>query len=236
LNYALLLAYDGAAFRGWQKQPGLVTVQGALEQALRELLGRKLVAHGASRTDAGVHALGQVASFRTSQADPGALVLPDGLRLLRWVTAPDSFHARATSVGKRYRYQLGSFARGGDWERARQALRGLEGLAELHGLGSPSKDRRPAPPLSRWSLDDSGSLFVEAPAFRKHQVRNVAGHLGAVALGYAAPESLRELALVRRPWRGARAPADGLTLLEVLYPPGRDPFSAPAAEPAQPPR
>jgi tRNA pseudouridine38-40 synthase len=247
LNYALLLAYDGAAFSGWQKQPDLPTVQGALEDALRVSLGRRLVVHGASRTDAGVHALGQVASFRSgaapfwrrpprgdaaapaSSAEPQALVLPAGLRILRWTTATDSFHARATSIGKRYRYELGQFVPNGDWERARAALRGLDGLPELSGLASPSKDRRPAPPLTRWTLDDSGQLAVEGTAFRKHQVRNVAGHLGAVALGYSTPESLRELAQLHRPWRGARAPAGGLTLVEVLYPAGKDPFTAPGA-------
>ena len=71
--------------------------------------------------------------------------------------------------------------------------------------------------------------FVEAPAFRKHQVRNLAGHLGAVALGYSTPESLRELAALHRPWRGARAPASGLTLLQVLYPPDKDPFPTPTS-------
>jgi tRNA pseudouridine38-40 synthase len=236
VNFALKLAYDGAAFRGWQKQPGLTTVQGALESALRVLLGKKLVVHGASRTDAGVHALGQVASFRTSSVDPEHLALASGLRLLRWKAAPESFHARATSVGKRYRYEMGQFVQKGDWERARVALQGLDGLASLSGLASPSKDHRPAPPLTRWTLDDSGSLFVEGTAFRKHQVRNLAGHLGAVALGYSTPESLRELAQLRRPWRGARAPADGLTLLEVLYPAGKDPFTEPAASPDPQPR
>ncbi|HEX4382117.1 MAG TPA: hypothetical protein VH083_04185 [Myxococcales bacterium] len=231
MNYALLLAYDGARFRGWQKQPGLPTVQAALEEALKVLLGKKLVVHGASRTDAGVHADAQVASFRTDSADPGQLVLPEGLRLVSWTAAPDSFHARATSIGKRYRYEMGQFVRSGDWERARAALQGLDGLSALSGLASPSKDHRPAPPLSRWTLDDGGSLFVEATAFRKHEVRNLAGHLGAVALGYSTPESLRELAALHRPWRGARAPADGLTLLEVLYPEGKNPFTEPAAAP-----
>src|SRR5437773_2246017 len=101
LNFALLLAYDGAAFRGWQKQPGMATVQGAVEQALETLLGRRLVVHGASRTDAGVHAEGQVASFRTTRLDLGAekkiffsgapadLSLPPGVRVLRLVAAAD---------------------------------------------------------------------------------------------------------------------------------------------------
>jgi len=112
-----------------------------------------------------------------------------------------------------------------DWERARAALHGLDGLPQLPGLSSPSKDHKPAPPLASWSLDDRGVLEVSARAFRKHEVRNLAGHLGAVALGLAAPESLRELAQRSRPWMGARAPPGGLTLVEVVYPPELDPFA-----------
>jgi len=225
-TYALLLAYDGAAFRGWQKQPGLPTVQGALEEALRALLGKRPAVHGASRTDAGVHAEGQVASLRSGRGpDLDRLELPPALRLRRWAEAHPSFHARSSAVGKRYRYDLALFARGApDWERARAALSGLEGLAHLPGLSSPSRDERPAPPLESWTLDDRGVLEVRGKAFRKHQVRNLAGHLGAVALGLAAPESLRELAARSRPWMGARAPAGGLTLVEVFYPPELDPF------------
>jgi len=219
LNLALLLAYDGAAFRGWQKQPGMVTVQGALETALGH------VVHGASRTDAGVHAAGQVASFRSGSVPNFVqIALPPALRLLRWARAQESFHARSSSVGKRYRYDFAHFVQNADWERARAALRSLDGLAQLSGLGSPSKDHRPAPPLTTWSLSDAGVLEVEARAFRKHEVRNLAGHLAAVALGYSAPESLRELAQGKRPWMGACAPAHGLTLLEVLYPREIDPF------------
>jgi tRNA pseudouridine38-40 synthase len=225
MNFALLLAYDGAAFRGWQKQPGMVTVQGTLER----ILGHAL--QGASRTDAGVHAEGQVASFRTDEKKNNffssaleTLPLPSGLRLIRWAAAAPSFHARASALGKRYRYQLAAFVPRGDWERARVALRGLDGLGELSGLASPAKDHKPAPPLTSWLLDEKGTLLVEGRAFRKHEVRNLAGHLGAIALGYATPDSLRELAQRKRPWMGATAPAHGLTLLEVLYPREIDPF------------
>ncbi|MGZ6123734.1 MAG: hypothetical protein ACXWLR_02180 [Myxococcales bacterium] len=236
-TFALLLAYDGAAFRGWQKQPGMTTVQGALEDALRELSGKRYAIHGASRTDAGVHALGQVASLQCGRApELDRLRLPAALRLLRWGKAAASFHARASAIGKRYRYDFGCFVRGApDWERARAALRGLEGLPHLSGLSSPSSDHRRAPPLTSWSLSEAGILELSGPAFRKHQVRNLAGHLAAIALGLAAPESLGELAARTRPWMGARAPADGLTLLEVLYPPDVDPFSA-ARGSAPPPR
>ena len=225
MNYALLLAYDGGAFRGWQKQPGFTTVQGVLEAALGNAV------HGASRTDAGVHALGQVASFRRERPlDLSALRLPAELRLLRCAEVDPSFHARSSSTGKRYRYDFGAlqkknyFLRPPDWEPAREALRGLEELPALPGLGSPSKDHRPAPPLTRWALSDEGVLELEAPAFRKHQVRNIAGHLAAVAMGYSAPESLRELAQRKRPWMGATAPAHGLTLVQVIYPAEIDPF------------
>jgi len=223
---ALLLAYDGAAFRGWQKQPGMQTVQGALEDSLRVLIGKRPTVHGASRTDAGVHASGQVASFRSGrEPDLDRLQLPEAMRLVRWARAGPSFHARSSSIGKRYRYELRRFVPGAaDWERARAAIEGLRGLPHLSGLSSPARDPKPAPPLEAWSLGDDGVLEVRAHAFRKHEIRNLAGHLGAVALGLAAPESLRELAARTRPWMGARAPADGLTLLEVLYPPELDPF------------
>ena len=221
MNFALLLAYDGAPFKGWQRQPGLPTVQAVVEKALGH------VVHGASRTDAGVRALGQVASFRCGAApDFAALRLPEAVRLLRWAEVPPSFHARSSSCGKVYRYDFASFVQNSqtpDWDRARAALRGLEGLSEMTGIGSPSTHRKPAPPLTRWSLE-GGVLEVEARAFRKHEVRNLAGHLAAVALGLATPESLRELAQRKRPWMGATAPAAGLTLVRVLYPESLDPF------------
>jgi tRNA pseudouridine38-40 synthase len=250
------LAYDGGAFRGWQRQPGLPTVQQAVEDALASVLAEPVLVHGASRTDAGVHADGQVASFAVRRALRAADVVapfPRDVRVAAFASAPPSFHARASAAGKRYRYR---FAAGSplawdlgpgrsDWDRARAALEGLRGLPRLAGLASPGREGRPAPPLDEWSLaaDPLGvELTVRAAAFRKHQVRNLAGHLAAISLGLAAPESLARLAGALRPWQGATAPPHGLTLLEVLYPPELDPFlsggqSAPtAAAPAQRPR
>jgi tRNA pseudouridine38-40 synthase len=238
-TYALRLAYDGAAFRGWQRQPGLPTVQQAVEDALAVLLGERVRVVGAARTDAGVHAEGQVASFAVRRAlSPGALRdlrVPDGIRVLGAAPARPAFHARSSAAGKRYRYR---FAAGSplawdlgpatpDWGRARAALAGLGGLPHLAGLASPARGRSPAPPLDEWSLvsgAETAELTVRARAFRKHQIRNLAGHLAAVALGLATPESLGQLARGLRPWGGATAPAQGLTLVEVLYPPELDPF------------
>jgi tRNA pseudouridine38-40 synthase len=249
----LTLWYDGAPFRGWQRQPGLPTVQQALEDALAELLGERVQVHGAARTDAGVHAEGQVASFVVRHVlSPGSLSrlrVPPGLVVSGTAEAQPEFHARSSAAGKRYRYRFAAGSplawdlgpRRPDWERARAALDGLRGLPHLAGLASPARGARPAPPLDEWSLvaePDTAELAVRAPAFRKHEVRNLAGHLAAVALGLATPESLSRLAAGPRPWCGATAPAHGLTLLQVLYPPQLDPFrlEAGAGGPARRPR
>ncbi|HKB77307.1 MAG TPA: tRNA pseudouridine synthase A, partial [Myxococcales bacterium] len=109
-TYALTLSYDGAPFRGWQRQPGLPTVQQALEDALAELLGERVQVHGAARTDAGVHAEGQVASFVVRHVlSPGSLSrlrLPPGLVVSGTAEAQPEFHARSSAAGKRYRYRF----------------------------------------------------------------------------------------------------------------------------------
>ena len=247
-TYALALGYRGTGFAGWQRQPGRETVQGVLEDALASLLGERVQVHGAARTDAGVHACRQIASFSVRQSielrSLRELPLPCGMRILAASTALASFHARASAIGKRYRYRYGwgpsrdadSWHLGAQarplWQAARAALESLRGLTALPGLASPSSRRSPAPPLTSWSLDDresSAELTLSTPAFRKHQVRNLAGHLAAVALGLATPESLERLARGKRPWRGATAPPNGLALLEVSYPAAIDPFRASGA-------
>ena len=249
---ALKLAYDGSGFKGWQRQPGLPTVQAAVERTLGELLGAKVKIFGAARTDAGVHAEGQVCHLIKQAVGPGELAalgeglrlrLPPAIRLLAAATAGPSFHARSSSSGKRYRYCFGWGSAGDDptrrwhlgkdarprWELARAALEGLAGLAALPGLSSPSSDRRPAPPLGSWTLEEGAAgvctLSVAGPSFRKHQIRNLAGHLAAVALGLAEPGTLAQLARRSRPWMGATAPPYGLTLVQVDYPEGIDPFA-----------
>jgi tRNA pseudouridine38-40 synthase len=245
---ALALAYRGTRFAGWQRHPGRETIQGVLEDALASLLGERVQVHGAARTDAGVHANRQIASFSLRRSiDLGslrALPLPQDIRVLAASQAVPAFHARASATGKRYRYRYcwgdsrdaDSWFLGGDaqprWEEARVALESLRGLAALPGLASPSRRRSPAPPFTSWSLDQrrcAAELTLSAPAFRKHQVRNLSGHLAAVALGLARPESLEPLARGSRPWRGATAPPHGLTLLEVFYPAEIDPFRASGA-------
>lgn len=109
----LTLAYDGTDYAGWQRQAGAETIQALVETALQPLEGRAIAVHGAGRTDAGVHALGQVASVRLAHAiDAGALRralnanLPPAVRVLRAEEAADGFHARFDARAKVYRYRL----------------------------------------------------------------------------------------------------------------------------------
>jgi tRNA pseudouridine38-40 synthase len=112
-NLKLILSYDGADFAGWQVQPGRTTVQGALASAIGRLSAENVLPQGSGRTDAGVHALAQVASFRTASTIPaenwaGALndILPAAIRVLEVTEAAPEFHARKSARAKTYRYRI----------------------------------------------------------------------------------------------------------------------------------
>jgi tRNA pseudouridine38-40 synthase len=112
-NLKFTLAYDGAEFHGWQVQPGLPTIQAALAEALRRVTGENALPQGSGRTDAGVHALGQVASCEVESKIPtGNLliavndILPAAIRVLQVEEAPPEFHARKSAHGKTYRYRI----------------------------------------------------------------------------------------------------------------------------------
>lgn len=112
-NWKLTLAYDGADFHGWQVQPGKPTIQGALADAVASVTGERVLPQGSGRTDAGVHAQGQVASFPLAAAIPEenlqrALnrILPASIRVLSAERVPAGFHARHSAIGKIYRYRL----------------------------------------------------------------------------------------------------------------------------------
>ncbi len=112
-NFKLTLAYDGSDFHGWQIQPGGATIQGALSDVAAKLTGEKVIVHGAGRTDAGVHALGQVANFRTRSAlDAGEFqrafnaLLPPAIRVLAAEEVAPDFHARWQAQAKTYQYRI----------------------------------------------------------------------------------------------------------------------------------
>ena len=112
-NLRLILSYDGADFAGWQVQPGRPTVQGALASAIGRLSGENVLPQGSGRTDAGVHALAQVASFATASAIPVENwmrtfndMLPPSIRVLEVTEAEPEFHARKSARAKTYRYRI----------------------------------------------------------------------------------------------------------------------------------
>jgi len=112
-NWKLTLAYDGTPYHGWQVQPGLSTIQGELQSALHRILGESPLPQGSGRTDAGVHALGQVASFGLDAPIPAENLLralnrtlPAAIRVLQTVHAPEAFHARHSAVAKTYEYRI----------------------------------------------------------------------------------------------------------------------------------
>jgi tRNA pseudouridine38-40 synthase len=156
----MILAYDGTAYVGWQRQAEGVSIQGLLEEALARLEGAPVVIHGAGRTDAGVHALGQVASARVATMhDPAVIrralnaMLPDDVRVLRVEEAPEHFHARYSAAGKRYEYRIWQgpvqppFVRSWSWHlphqldieamgRAARALEGTHDFSAFQSAGS----------------------------------------------------------------------------------------------------
>lgn len=112
-NIKLTIAYDGAEFHGWQSQPGVPTIQGALNDVVRKITEEEIVVHGASRTDTGVHALGQVAHFKTHSTLSAAefqcalnALLPPTIRVVGAEEVGMDFHSRWQAQGKTYRYRI----------------------------------------------------------------------------------------------------------------------------------
>jgi tRNA pseudouridine38-40 synthase len=238
-----LLAYDGAGFHGFQRQPDQRTVEGELVSALTAA-GLTGGLGFASRTDTGVHAIGQVVCFNVAaEATLGTLhrdlqsrLPPDiEIRTLAW--APPKFHPRWTATGKRYVYTL--HIRGDDpraWnipevvelealEAALGALRQAPNLTGFTGAGAPL---RVMPPLTRLVAEPTGArwrLVVEGPAFAKYAIRHMVGCALAEAQGAVPAGTTATTAITSAHYRGLRAPAQGLVLEQVYYPPTLDPFA-----------
>jgi len=241
-TFRLTVAYDGTGFHGWQRQPGVRTVQGELEVALAGVVGSVAVAvSGAGRTDAGVHARGQVASFTHDTRLPARALppllnraLPRDLRITDAAEAPEGFHARHSARARRYRYRLLAapdlLAERYAWAPGR--LPALEALAAsaapLEGTHDCSAFRAvgssPAEPVcrlyeARWSACEGGVGFdIVADHFLYHMVRNVVG-TSLAAAGRPDPAGhMREVLASRERSRGGiTAPPEGLSLERVYY-------------------
>jgi tRNA pseudouridine38-40 synthase len=242
-TWALWIWYRGTRFRGFQRQVEGPTVQEALERALATVGPRRTV-HPAGRTDRGVHARMQVASIRAEHFDPDALrtALPEHVGLALAKRAGKSFHAQWSASGKEYRYRLAAPPAppgwaGSCWEppwpvdlaRFSALLRAAEGTRDFsafHEKSSPIKPRT----LSSAEVVELSSGVAEVRlrgnGFARYQVRYLVGSAAAAASGALPAEDFLAAVESAKSIAGFKAPGEGLTLWEVLYPADLDPFSA----------
>jgi tRNA pseudouridine38-40 synthase len=238
-----VLAYDGTGFHGWQIQTDLPTVQGALLAAARPLLGDDVRLIGASRTDAGVHALGQTASLTAvSRLAPSAVRaalnarLPREVRVVAAADAAADFDARRAARGKRYVYLVddGGVASplllryawhvggGLDVGAMRAGLAALRGHHDFRAFcAAPGREADPVCHVRGVHVRRRRAIVavaVSADRLLHHMVRNIVGSAVEIGRGVQAPGWLADVLRSRdRTRAGPTAPARGLTLLRVLY-------------------
>lgn len=251
-HYALRIEYDGAPFCGWQRQEGGLSVQGVLEEAALQLRRGAVETVVAGRTDAGVHAAGQVVELHLEKDFPVERLAPalnfhlrpHPVAVLTAVAAPPGWSARFSATLRTYRYWIlnrrePSALHGG---RVWQVVRPLDAKAMARGAGfllgrhdfssfraAGCQAKSPVKTLDRLAIERRGESIlctVAARSFLYHQVRNFVGSLKLVGEGRWEPERIAAvLALRDRREAGPTAPARGLCLLAVRYAPPLDPFA-----------
>jgi len=239
-NLKLVVEYDGTDWCGFQRQPRLPTIQGVLEEQLARLLGEPVRVIGASRTDAGVHALGQVVNFHTASPLPVERVplalnrlLPPSVVVKAAAEVPAGFHARRSARRKRYHYTtlhqeapsalVGRFClvRGGPLDLAAmgQGLRHLEGRHDFSAFqAAGSSARQPVREVHAARVRRAGPLVVmvlEADGFL-YQMARIMAEL-ALQIGAGVPAEAARQVLEGRQRVGTAAPPQGLCLVKVTY-------------------
>jgi tRNA pseudouridine38-40 synthase len=243
-NIRLLVEYDGTRYHGWQRQAEAVTIQQVLEEALNRLTGEKVALIGSGRTDAGVHARGQVANFHA--ASPISLqafhkgmnsLLPKDIAVLEALEAEPSFHARKSARAKTYEYRILNRPTRSPLDRhhawwieapldlaamagAAGALPGEHDFTAFRASGSDNMNPVRQVLAAEWRHEFGGWLIftVTATGFLRGMVRSLVGTMAAVGRGKAPPMILAELLTSgARHLAGPTAPPQGLYLMEVFY-------------------
>lgn len=252
----LTIEYDGTEFAGFQLQTGQRTVQGELETALERLTGRPVRVHGAGRTDAGVHAAGQVVHFDTDWPTPEHKLtlainpaLPRDLVVKAARIADDRFHARFSATSRLYRYAILNRAAPSallsrfalhigprlDVDLMQQAAAELVGIHDFASFGAPDQaGKSTVRHMERITVRpcrDSLLIGVKGNAFLRGQVRAFVGTLIKVGRGQLTPSDVRDIRDSRDRANSPKiAPAHGLTLVRVEYDGTRWPGNLPADE------
>lgn len=243
MRIALLLEFEGTNYQGWQSQPSGPTIQSVLEQALESVTKSSLRITGSGRTDAGVHAEGQVAHFETDVMQipmdrlPAALnqALPDDISVLAAQLVPDDFNSRFDAVGREYEYHIAIYPRALQRQTSWYCKYRLDGellnaCAEMvlgeHDFTSfcaaitDTKNMICTLAASEWEIHPRGVIYrVRANRFLHHMVRMLVGNMIEVARGRWSPEYFWNL--MQHPDHAhdtVTAPAQGLILKRVYYP------------------
>jgi tRNA pseudouridine38-40 synthase len=243
-NIKLIIEYDGAAYNGWQRQAGVPTIQQVMEDTLSRIVSDRVVLIASSRTDTGVHALNQVANFRTSTRLPlrnlhmGAnSLLPPDIVVKEMSEVPWDFHSQYHARGKIYHYRICNksvrpvLARSICWFVHRPLDLEAMGTAARHLLGTHDfnafcaaqcdvEDRVRTVADVGFDRGDEGMIVfrIEADGFLRHMVRNIVGTLVDIGNGRFPEEDIIRILEARdRRLAGRAAPARGLCLMEVKY-------------------
>ena len=242
-NLKLTLAYDGTSFHGWQTQPGVRTIQGELERVIGHILDHEITTHGSGRTDAGVHAHGQVAHFQTEKAiDTDALhrsvnaLLTSEIRVMSVEEVPLDFHARASARAKTYEYHIWrspvvspfhfryvhSVWQSLDVDGVDDATAKFPGQHDFTSFSAAATSTRShirEVYEAQWERNSDEWVFrIRANGFLQYMVRTIVGTLIEVGRRKTNSDDIAGIFLARdRRRAGPSAPAKGLHLVSVEY-------------------
>jgi tRNA pseudouridine38-40 synthase len=244
-NFKLVIEYDGTVYHGWQRQKDIPTIQGTIETALKTMTGLSVDVIGSGRTDAGVHALNQVANFAADTRLTADIfkrglnsLLPEDIVIKGCEEVHASFHARYDALSKAYDYRIlnrpvpAAVLRQYAWHirkaldvdamrEAMGCLKGEHDFSAFEAAGSPrSESVRTATDVTLTAKGPDGYLVfsIEANGFLRFMVRNIVGTLVDVGLGRITPKRFQDILTSKdRKQAGITAPAKGLFLREVKY-------------------